>query len=215
LPNDEQNGNGHRGDIKPIPDPSRLTTEQLYREIAALRDVVETRLTAMDLAVTLAREDYNRQPTAIERAISHLRDQLGARLDGMDKIRDLRFAAVVDQFKERDHRVEAALSGTQELAAQHNATSAIAITKSEGNTIKQLDQIMVQIATQDKAHAGLFADIKERLYRIEGKELGKTDTEKSHRDNTSLYIALAVAIVSFLSLAIGAVGLFIALYHKA
>jgi hypothetical protein len=42
------------GGWQPIPDPTKLTTEQLRRELATLREILETRLHGMDRATKLA-----------------------------------------------------------------------------------------------------------------------------------------------------------------
>jgi len=39
------------GDITPHPDPTRLTTEQLYREILWLRELLEQRIRALEVVV--------------------------------------------------------------------------------------------------------------------------------------------------------------------
>jgi hypothetical protein len=58
----------------PIPDPSLLTTEQLRRELSALRDTLETRLNGMDKASDILIRQINRAPSDIENAIQQLKD---------------------------------------------------------------------------------------------------------------------------------------------
>ena len=84
------------GGWQPVPDPTRLTTEQLRRELATLREIIETRLRGMDRATELVsaqsavlREEIEqirnrlRAETAAE--IGQLRELLETRLDGMDR----------------------------------------------------------------------------------------------------------------------------------
>jgi hypothetical protein len=94
------------GDLVTRPDPSRLTTAQLFREIAlvsdrfdsrtaALRELLETRLAGIDRATELSalagvasRADMdqtrNRLREEIVLAVASLRELLEARFDGMD-----------------------------------------------------------------------------------------------------------------------------------
>jgi hypothetical protein len=101
----------------PIPDPTRLTTEQLRRELATLREIIETRLRGMDRATELAstqsaiiREqieqtrDRLREEAAIE--VAKLRELLEARFDGMDRAIRLH-AEIIDRVPlERDMAIK-------------------------------------------------------------------------------------------------------------
>ena len=67
----------HRGtgpaasECMPLPDPTKLTTEQLRRELATLREIIETRLDGMDRATEVARSQ-----AAVSRAqIEQIRDR--------------------------------------------------------------------------------------------------------------------------------------------
>ncbi len=58
----------------PIPDPSVLTSDRLRREIDALREVVYTRLDAIDKATNLFQENLTRVPTDTDKQIQHLKE---------------------------------------------------------------------------------------------------------------------------------------------
>ena len=84
----------------PVPDPTRLTTEQLRRELATLREIIETRLHGMDRATELVtvqaanvREELEQIRTRLRdettTEIRQLRQLLEARLDGMDRATEL------------------------------------------------------------------------------------------------------------------------------
>jgi len=119
------------GDVFPRPDPSKLTTEQLLREVAALKEIMFTRLEGMDKAIVLFDENMTRVPTDTDKQISHLRALLETRLDGMDKaiglfqkssdqihvsideklaalkaVHEEKFGSVQVQFRERDVRTD-------------------------------------------------------------------------------------------------------------
>jgi hypothetical protein len=96
----------HAGDANlPIPDPTRLTTQLVDRAIAAFREVMETRLGAMDKAIILGAERVERIPPSMEAArtriradvddeIHALRELLETRLGAMDKATELLAATV-------------------------------------------------------------------------------------------------------------------------
>jgi hypothetical protein len=84
------------GDWRPVPDPTKLTTEQLRRELATLREILETRLDGMDRATELAAthaavigqqieqtRERLREETAAQ--VGQLRELLETRFDGMDR----------------------------------------------------------------------------------------------------------------------------------
>src|SRR5665213_4442028 len=97
-------------DIRPIPDPSTLTTSQLHRELASLRELIE------------------------------------ARLDGTDKRIEIQFAERdkrADQAaKDSKSAVDAAFAAAKEAVSEQNKSSALAISKSETATTKQIDSIL-------------------------------------------------------------------------
>jgi phage I-like protein len=189
-------------DLRPRPDPTRLTTEQLFREIASLKEVVFTRLDGMDRALTLSNEVVSHIPSETSHSITHLRELVWGRIDAIDKATELlptqvsqkidaleavhseKFLSIGLQFKERDVRteqrttdsktaVDAALQAAKDAVTEQNKSSSLAISKSEAATIKQIDQILILIATQAKAFEDKVTDMKERLTRIEGKGEGK------------------------------------------
>jgi hypothetical protein len=101
------------GGWQPVPDPTKLTTEQLRRELTTLREIIETRLGGMDRATELAStqaaavraeieqtRDRLREETAAQ--VGQLRELLEARFDGMDRAIRLH-AEIIDRVPaERD-----------------------------------------------------------------------------------------------------------------
>ena len=212
-------------DWVPRPDPTRLTTEQLRREIAALKEVVFTRLNCLEDEMARVIKDVDGRPEAIKEAIQHLKDMLGARMNGMDILAGEKFTALAELRMERDERynhefqaskeaIERALTAVREANSAQNRASDLATEKSDANFIKQIDQLQNQIQLQARGTSDQITDIKDRLTRIEGITIGRVDSEKSHRDNTGLWTGIIAALIAFGAMAIGAIGLFIAAYHK-
>jgi hypothetical protein len=116
-----------------IPGPPYLTTEELRRDVSALREILQARLDGMDRAAVVLSETVNRTPTAIQTAISHLKE-----------LHEERFDSIALQFRERDVRTEqaakagkealdAALLSAKELVAQQNEANRGEAGKTEQN----------------------------------------------------------------------------------
>ena len=170
----------------PVPDPTVLTTQQLQREIAASRDlldvkidglrsVIDTRLSAADQTITLLRFRVDQIPENIHQAIERTQE-----------LRDEKFKSIAIQFLERDTRteqqsrdakvaVDAALQAAKEAVGEQNKSNAMAIAKSEATFTKQIDQIGVLVTTMSKAIDDKIDDIKTRIQMIEGSKKGASD----------------------------------------
>jgi Fe2+ transport system protein B len=160
------------GTLRPVPDPTVLTTQQLWREVAIVRELIETRLDGMDKAIELLQKTTDKQPNFIESQIMQLQ-----------RLHEEKFRSVAIQFVERDTRteqtsrdskvaVDAALQAAKEAVGEQNKSSAMAIAKSEAATTKQIDQIGVIIQTNTAGFNDKIDDIKSRLTIIEGKATG-------------------------------------------
>ena len=207
------------GERRPIPDPTVLTTQQLLRELTALKELVFTRLDGMDEATRLIQAQQARVPTEVDRAVNNLRELLEARNNSIEtNLRDVydeKFHSIETQFKERDTRteqtskdskvaVDAALQAAKEAVGEQNKSSALAIAKSEASTAKQIDQLQTLITTTSNNSDEKIADLKERLTRIEGMTGGSEAAKKNLHDNSSVYIALAALVVAII---VGAVSI--------
>jgi hypothetical protein len=155
-----------------VPGPPYLTTEELRRDVSALREIIQARLDGNDRATVVLSETVNRTPTAIQIAVDHLKE-----------LHDERFASVDQRFDERDVRtdqaakaskeaLDAALLAAKELVSQQNEANAAAADKAEQSTIKQIDQIGIRIDTMQKALDDRLTELKERIDRGEGSGSG-------------------------------------------
>jgi hypothetical protein len=151
----------------PIPDPTILTTQQLIREIATAREVIETRLNGMDKAIELLQAASDRYPAFVQQAVGRLQE-----------LHEEKFRSIEVQFKERDTRteqtsrdskvaVDAALSAQVKSVDAQNISNSLAISKSEAGFTKQIDQIGALIQATGKATDDKIDDIKTRLNSIE------------------------------------------------
>jgi hypothetical protein len=195
----------------PVPDPTLLTTEQLTRGLTGLRELLESRIHAVEESARHRYEDLRRVPTDTDRQVTHLKELFTEK-----------FASVQKQFDERDIRsqasedaakvaVNAALQAQKEAAAAQNDSNAAAITKSEGSTIKQIDGILALLGSNTTGTNDKITAINARLDRGEGFDKGGHDTRAESRVATSGVVAVISVAIMAISVAAGLFGF--ALHH--
>jgi cation transport regulator ChaB len=175
----ESRGSGYGS--RPIPDPTVLTTQALYREVAALRELVqqqieglratsaekfrtiEERLEGIDKATDLRLRTMDSLPTQMDEKIEHLADLHGEK-----------FSSIQTQFTERDTRseresrdnkvaVDAAFAAQKEAAAKQEETFSKGIDKSEAATQETINKLAELFKTTTDAISAKVDDLKERL----------------------------------------------------
>lgn len=184
----------------PVPDPTLLTTQQLERQIAALRlyidtklgdgpvgqslrGIIEARLDGMDTALQLLQSAADRFPARIDEKIAALEKVHEEKFDALLDLMNEKFASVQKQFAERDVRteqaagavkiaVDAALQAQKEAASEQSKSNAAATTKSEASTTKLIDAQATLITNMTKAFDDKIGDVKDRVNRIEGMGAG-------------------------------------------
>lgn len=211
---------GRQPDWRPVPDPTTLTTEQLRRELSALREVLVTRLEGMDRATDLLSQTVNRTPTVIQTEISHLRELMNEKLGSLGGQAEEKFASIGLQFAERDIRTQqastassqalaAALQAAKEAVFEQAQAAAKAAEKTELSFTKQIDQIGLRIDTVIKGYDDRLTELKERIDRGEGTSQGADATRTETRLNTGSLVAAigtvlaAAAIIVTIILATG------------
>jgi len=182
--NDDANADSPRW-----PDPTTLTTQQMLREVASLKELLLTRMDAMDHATTLRIETWHDEPKKMRDLVQNL-EQLHAE----------KFSSIAQQFAERDTRTEqatssgaqalaAALQAAKELVGAQGEASAAAAVKSETSFTKQIDQIGTIIQTLEKALDARITELKERIDRGEGNASGVHEVRANNRLNVTAIIA--------------------------
>jgi len=194
-------GLGDDNGRRPIPDPTVLTTQQLLRELAWLREVLETRLNGMDKAIELLQKTTDMAPARMDEKIK-----------AAISVHDQRFESIVQQFSERDVRgetskrdskdaLDAALAAQKEAAEKQAVAFGQSVAKSESSTDKRIDQISTLVSATAAALEGKVADVKERVGRIEARGEGQTSQKtEAHADtrSTQANLHLIVTGVSLL-----------------
>lgn len=123
---------------RPIPDPTTLTLAMMQRELAALKEVIATRLDGMDRAMILFNENIMRVPSDTDKQVTQLK-----------ALHDERFTAVQQLLSERDTRVELMAS---ELRRLFDATMT--------TVYERLRQAEVELRNQPAAIAAQLAQLQ-------------------------------------------------------
>jgi predicted HNH restriction endonuclease len=184
----------------PIPDPTILTTQQLVREIAALKEIIFTRLAGMDKALDLATAVLNQVPSEITKEIAHLKELENARFESIEK-----------RFHERDARFEQAASTTKEALDVALGASEKTMNKAETSFTKQFDQLNAIIGTKSESLALQLTDLKERFLKVEGRGEGQVVQRASFQEERKTAVSIVAAIVAAIGVAVGVAGMVFAL----
>ena len=174
-----------RGSRFPVPDPTSLTTEQLDRTIAALKEVLETRLGGMEEVTDEKFISVNERFALVERQR-------------------------VEQKEDTKAAVDAAFSAAKEAVREQTNASERAIAKSETATKEQLNQLTNTFDTAIRGVTGSLDDIKERVGKIESIRQGASERKEEGRATISSTTAVVGAIVGVLVLILTIVALYAA-----
>lgn len=182
------------------PDPTTLTTQNLQREIASLKELVLTIIGGMQQAIEVSHADLVRVPTDVQKQVGNLKElhdekfasvhrqleQLSKLTEEKFKIVDQQFKGVENQFSERDVRVKdsaaaattainAALQSQKEAAGEQAKTFTLSVDKSEKATKEQIDQQRLLQQTNYDSLNDKISMLDGRVTRSEGTGQGKKD----------------------------------------
>ena len=188
MANDDSNGQG--GSLRQ-PDPTALTTAQLIREQASLKElvlsivegkfeVINARLGGVDNGIQTLHVQQNERQSAINNSVAQLRELHDEKFGGAievvnEKITSLanvttqQFLSINDKFAEKDKAVSVGLSAQKESAAAQQDSNNTATRKMEDNFTKLLDQGRDLLAEGRRNTDLQINDIKSRLDKGEGK----------------------------------------------
>lgn len=167
---------------RPDPDPTLLTTQQLWREIGNLEARFNIKIEAMEKAIGVAHEDVVRVPTLLDRAIESFRELSWSRFDTVD----VKFAGIATQFQERDTRVEhtaqagrvelsAALQAAKEAVGAQQTSNAAALTKQENDTKERIVALSTLMSQSNKTFDDKIAALQSLMDRSQGQGSGRRD----------------------------------------
>jgi len=160
-------------DWRPVPDPTLLTTQQLLRELAALRELLETRIDGLDRLLSRRMDDADKAIQAAlvsaEKAVTKAEIASEKRFEGVNEFR----RALSDQT--------ATFIPRAEYDSAHDALSA-------------------RVNANADRVAALELRLTSRLDRGEGSEAGAAGQRGEQRLNLSQVIAGIATIVAVVTL---------------
>ena len=166
-------------------DPSSLTTQQLWREILNLRELLESRIISIEKSIEVAHDDLVRVPTDVQKQVGNLKE-----------LHDEKFRSIQVQFDERDTRTEQKDRDTKIAIDAAFQSASLAVAKSEAVTTKQIDQQGTLIQTTAGGLSGQIGDLKERLTRLESQGIGEKGGRTSQQQMITWVLMIIVALIS-------------------
>lgn len=173
---------GGQRDWRPTPDPTALTTAQLLREMASLREIMDVRTDGVE--------------RSLEQQLAAAVELILSRIKNVADVSNERFLGIATQFLERDTRTEqaaqesrisldAALAAAKEAVSEQNKANSLAIGKSEDATKERLDALQLLFSTSNKSLEDKISDAKSRLDSGGGREQGTAETRTEQRTDRS------------------------------
>ena len=160
-------------DWRPVPDPTLLTTQQLLRELAALRELLETRINALDRLLSRRMDDADKAISAAlasaEKAVTKAETSAERRFEAVNEFRK----TLSDQ------------ASTFIPRGEYDAANAAVADRVNANA----DRV-----------AALELRLTSRLDRGEGSEAGAAGQRGEQRLNLSQVIAGIATIVAVVTL---------------
>ena len=192
-------------DFRPVPDPT------LRRELAALKEVLETRMAGIDKAMELMDVAIARRPAEIHTQMDHLKELHTERFNSIQKQfneRDIRATASERAAKEAaaaqavaaNTAVNAALQAQKESAFATQQSNNEAIRKSEAGFTNEISGLKALINSTKETLAATVGDLRSRLDRGEGSNNGVQQNKENTNNNVGMIIGVVGGFVGLISL---------------
>lgn len=156
-------------------DPSALTTQVIWREIAALKELLTSELEGVKKSIDVAHDDLVRVPTDVQEQVGNVHQLLDIKVAHLEKQFDLIERQRIEQKTDQRTAIDDALKAAKELVFQQNLANTSANAKSEASFSKQIDQIATLFASEKKASDERINDLKEQVAKSEGRGTGLKD----------------------------------------
>jgi len=150
-------------DVRPIPDPTALTLQLVFREISALERIINSKLDAIAKATELLQRASDRVPSEVDQKIANLHDLQLERISALNGMMDQQIMRVEQSLRDRRMAVEAMVNASKEAVGIASEAAKEAAEKTERNFIKMIDQLGVQTQTESRALDSKITEVKDRL----------------------------------------------------
>lgn len=148
-------------------DPTVLTTQLMQRELAALKEILETRLAGMDKAIELLQVSTSKLPFIIDEKVTHLRQLHSENFRSIEKQFE-GIATLANQAAMSSKvAIDAALQAFDKATAKSEAGVDTRINQLMASTDKRFDQVDKQFNTAMVSRDVLIEAIRERTTSLE------------------------------------------------
>lgn len=201
----------------PIPDPTRLTTQQLYREIAAQTEAFVKEVAALRLATEIELRAIKADILSLRAGLDKIPDRIDEKVRVLKDLFSERFTAIATQFTALDQsrtelatatadNLRTALLAYKELMTQQNLAFAQATTKAEQSTGVRIAQLEALVESKIKALDEKSTESTARLLRLEGGSAGERLARTDAGNNTTLLLGIIGTIVGVIVLGLAVLG---------
>jgi cobalamin biosynthesis Mg chelatase CobN len=188
--------------LRPIPDPTSLTTEALQREIRNLGDTLRAELKIESAEASGGRLVITTRIDGIERDLFNLGALVKERFDIIERQRveqkQDNEKAVQAALLAAEKAVQAALLAQKEAVREQTAASALAISKSESSTAAQQSQQYATITAELKAVTDRLGEQGNRITTIESTKLGSQQSSAGLQTNIGLIISVVLFVIALI-----------------
>lgn len=179
-----------------------LTATELQHEISSLKELLLTRISAVEDGIKIAHDDFTRFPTEVDKTVGALRELLECRIDCSDDLKEEKFKNIdkrldlveqarIEQKKDTATAVDAALKAAKEAVTEQNTSNVLAINKSETATTKQIDQQAVLLTQIRNSLDEKINDVKAEVSVIKQNLSGTKGKGEGYEKLIYLLIAAA------------------------
>jgi cobalamin biosynthesis Mg chelatase CobN len=190
--------------LRPVPDPTFLTTEALQREIKGLGEQLRAELRVSEVESTGGRQAIHIHIEDIQRQISALETFVKERFMLVENARveqkQDNEKAVQAALLAAEKAVQAALLAQKEAVREQTAASALAISKSESSTAARSAQQYATITAELKAVTDRLGEQGNRLTTIESTKLGASEMRTTQRLDLGSILGLVSIVIVVLSI---------------
>lgn len=186
---------------RPVPDPTLLTTQQLYREISALREALLGQMQGTDRLIAYVATHVDKLPSVVDEKLREAQSLNSEKFRSIDKQLEGRDKRDEQTAKDSKTAIDAALLAAKSLVDQQNNSNTAAINKNEANTAKLIEQLQTLLQVNNSAADGKISDLKDRMTLVEGKSVGSQEVKTSQMSSISVIAAVIGIFIGFAELA--------------
>lgn len=182
---------GQHGDLRPIPDPTALTTAAAERLETMLRNLIQTEVAHLD---EISKE-----------RLASIASQFSIQFSMLE-------TRTAEQKKDTKDALDAALAAAKEAVANQSTSSEKSITKSETATIERIKAVETLLSASSTATDDKIDDLKSRIVAIEAVKLGNTEGAATVRQGGTDTRAIITSIIGVMMALLAIAGFAIAIF---